>query len=165
MTEEQTLSMYSGHPMGLFPSHADAPRMVITNGMVIPNYSSQADYERMYAQGVTIYGQMTAGSYCYIGPQGIVHGTTITVLNAGRKYLKTNELAGKVYVTSGLGGMSGAQGKASLIAGAIGVIAEIDPAALEKRYKQGWISEKIDNLDECIARMKRAREGRNDVVV
>ena len=158
MTEEQTLSMYSGHPMGLFPSHPDAPRMVITNGMVIPNYSSQADYERMYAQGVTIYGQMTAGSYCYIGPQGIVHGTTITVMNAGRKYLKLNDLSGKVFVTAGLGGMSGAQGKASLIAGAVGVIAEIDPAALEKRYKQGWISEKITDLDTLIVRIKEARK-------
>ena len=165
MTEEQTLSMYSGHPMGLFPSHPDAPRMVITNGMVIPNYSSQADYERMYAQGVTIYGQMTAGSYCYIGPQGIVHGTTITVLNAGRKYLGVNDMHGKVYVTSGLGGMSGAQGKASLIAGAIGVIAEIDPAALEKRFKQGWISEKVTDLDTCIARLKRAREEKKPLAI
>ena len=165
MTEEQTLSMYSGHPMGLFPSHPDAPRMVITNGMVIPNYSSQEDYERMYAQGVTIYGQMTAGSYCYIGPQGIVHGTTITVLNAGRKYLGVNDMHGKVYVTSGLGGMSGAQGKASLIAGAIGVIAEIDPAALEKRFKQGWISEKVTDLDTCIARLKRAREEKKPLAI
>ncbi|KAH8065014.1 urocanate hydratase [Aureococcus anophagefferens] len=144
MTTDQTLSMYSGHPMGLYPSSRHAPRMVVTNGMVVPNYSSKADYARMYAQGVSIYGQMTAGSYCYIGPQGIVHGTTITVLNAGRKYLGVDDLAGRVYVSSGLGGMSGAQPKAAVITGAVGVIAEVDEAALRKRHAQGWVDEVCD---------------------
>eukprot|EP00731_Ephydatia_muelleri_P002106 Em0001g2106a len=137
MEWDQTLVMYSGHPMGLFPSHPEAPRCVITNGMVIPNYSSKMEYEKMFALGVSMYGQMTAGSYCYIGPQGIVHGTMITVMNAGRKYLKLNDLAGKVFVTSGLGGMSGAQAKASVIAGCVGVIAEVNCDALKKRYNQG----------------------------
>jgi len=122
MEEDQTLVMYSGHPLGLFPSNSDAPRVVITNGMVVPNYSSRLDYERMYALGVSMYGQMTAGSYCYIGPQGIVHGTTITVLNAGRKYLHLTNMAGTVFVSSGLGGMSGAQAKAGVICGAIAVL-------------------------------------------
>ncbi|XP_063048527.1 urocanate hydratase-like [Engraulis encrasicolus] len=125
MTEEQTLVMYSGHPLGLFPSLPASPRCVITNGMVIPNYSSREEYEKMFALGVTMYGQMTAGSYCYIGPQGIVHGTMLTVLNAGRRYLGTGDLRGRVLVTSGLGGMSGAQAKAAVIAGCIGVIAEV----------------------------------------
>lgn len=160
MTEEQTLVLYSGHPLGLFPSHPDAPRAVVTNGMVIPNYSSQDDYTKMAALGVTSYGQMTAGSFMYIGPQGIVHGTTITLLNAGRKYLQTGEsgLAGKVFVTSGLGGMSGAQAKAAVIAGAIGVVAEINPMALNTRYEQGWLQEVEKDLDKVIARIKRAKK-------
>uniref|UniRef100_A0A8C4N6Y6 Urocanate hydratase 1 n=1 Tax=Eptatretus burgeri TaxID=7764 RepID=A0A8C4N6Y6_EPTBU len=141
MTDEQTLVMCSGHPLGIFPSHRDAPRVVISNGMVIPNYSSREEYERMFALGVTMYGQMTAGSYCYIGPQGIVHGTLLTVLNAGRKYLSLEKLQGKVFVTSGLGGMSGAQAKAAVIAGCVGVIAEVDEAPLLKRYQQGWLME------------------------
>ncbi|KAI6077215.1 Urocanate hydratase isoform X1 [Aix galericulata] len=153
MTEEQTLVMYSGHPLGLFPSHRYAPRLIITNGMVIPNYSTRDEYEKMFALGVTMYGQMTAGSYCYIGPQGIVHGTVLTVLNAGRRYLKAEDLSGKVFVTSGLGGMSGAQAKAAVIAGCVGIIAEVDEAALLKRYKQGWLMEISNNLDHCIARL------------
>ncbi|XP_010226233.1 PREDICTED: urocanate hydratase-like, partial [Tinamus guttatus] len=153
MTEEQTLVMYSGHPLGLFPSHQYAPRLIITNGMVIPNYSTRDEYEKMFALGVTMYGQMTAGSYCYIGPQGIVHGTVLTVLNAGRRYLKVEDLSGKVFVTSGLGGMSGAQAKAAVIAGCVGIIAEVDEAALLKRYKQGWLMEISNNLDHCIARL------------
>lgn len=158
MTEDQTLVMYSGHPLGLFPSHPGAPRLVITNGMVIPNYSSRKDYEKMFALGVTMYGQMTAGSYCYIGPQGIVHGTVLTVLNAGRRYLGLDDLAGKVFVTSGLGGMSGAQAKASTIVGCIGVIAEVDENALVKRHKQGWLMEIAKSLDECIHRIRKARK-------
>ncbi|KAL1790570.1 urocanate hydratase [Sigmodon hispidus] len=158
MTEEQTLVMYSGHPLGLFPSSPDAPRLVITNGMVIPNYSSRTEYEKLFALGVTMYGQMTAGSYCYIGPQGIVHGTVLTVLNAGRRYLGVEDLAGKVFVTSGLGGMSGAQAKAAAIVGCIGVIAEVDKAALVKRHQQGWLMEVTDNLDHCIMRLREARK-------
>ncbi|KFW00188.1 Urocanate hydratase, partial [Eurypyga helias] len=154
MTEEQTLVMYSGHPLGLFPSHQYAPRLIITNGMVIPNYSTRDEYEKMFALGVTMYGQMTAGSYCYIGPQGIVHGTVLTVLNAGRRYLKAEDLSGKVFVTSGLGGMSGAQAKAAVIAGCVGIIAEVDEAALLKRHKQGWLMEISNNLDHCIARLR-----------
>ncbi len=159
MTEEQTLILNSGHPLGLFPSHSDAPRVVVTNGMVIPNYSSQNDYMKMAALGVTSYGQMTAGSFMYIGPQGIVHGTTITLLNAGRKYLKTGKdgLAGKLYVTSGLGGMSGAQAKAAVIAGAICVIAEINPKPLHTRYEQGWLQEVEEDLDKVIERIKQAK--------
>lgn len=159
MTDEQTLVMYSGHPLGLFPSHKDAPRVVVTNGMVIPNYSSQDHYEKFNALGVSQYGQMTAGSYMYIGPQGIVHGTTITILNAGRRLDKSGgSLAGKVFVTSGLGGMSGAQAKAAVIAGAIGVVAEINPAAVQKRHQQGWVDEVYDNLDALIDRIKKARQ-------
>ncbi|KFQ87318.1 Urocanate hydratase, partial [Phoenicopterus ruber ruber] len=154
MTEEQTLVMYSGHPLGVFPSHQYAPRLIITNGMVIPNYSTRDEYEKMFALGVTMYGQMTAGSYCYIGPQGIVHGTVLTVLNAGRRYLKAEDLSGKVFVTSGLGGMSGAQAKAAVIAGCVGIIAEVDEAALLKRHKQGWLMEISNNLDHCIARLR-----------
>ncbi|XP_077181476.1 urocanate hydratase [Paroedura picta] len=160
MTEEQTLVMYSGHPLGLFPSHKNAPRLVITNGMVIPNYSSRDEYEKLFAMGVTMYGQMTAGSYCYIGPQGIVHGTVLTVLNAGRRYLGVENLAGKVFVTSGLGGMSGAQAKAAVIAGCVGIIAEVDEAALLKRYKQGWLMEITDSLDHCIARLRKAKKNK-----
>jgi urocanate hydratase len=147
----------------LFPSHPDAPRLVLTCGMVVPNYSSKDDYTRLAALGVTSYGQMTAGSFMYIGPQGIVHGTTITLLNAGRRYLQVPEeegLAGRVYVTSGLGGMSGAQAKAAVIAGAIGVIAEINPKALEKRHAQGWLQEYETNLDKVLARIDRARSSR-----
>ncbi|KAB0362484.1 hypothetical protein FD754_006640 [Muntiacus muntjak] len=158
MTEEQTLVMYSGHPLGLFPSSPEAPRLVITNGMVIPNYSSRTEYEKLFAVGVTMYGQMTAGSYCYIGPQGIVHGTVLTVLNAGRRYLGLQDLAGKVFVTSGLGGMSGAQAKAAVIVGCIGVIAEVDGAALMKRHRQGWLMEVTGSLDHCIERLREARK-------
>jgi urocanate hydratase len=160
MTGEQTLVLYSGHPLGLFPSHADAPRAVVTNGMVIPSHSSQADYDEMAALGVTSYGQMTAGSFMYIGPQGIVHGTTITLLGAGRKYLGLEpgkDLSGKLFVTSGLGGMSGAQAKAAVIAGAVGVIAEINPDALGKRLEQGWLQEKEDDLDRLLLRVEKAR--------
>jgi urocanate hydratase len=164
MTDEQTLVMYSGHPLGLFPSHKDAPRVVVTNGMVIPNYSKPDDWERFNALGVSQYGQMTAGSYMYIGPQGIVHGTTITVLNAGRKIQKNNEgLAGKLFVTSGLGGMSGAQPKAAVIAGAIGVIAEINPKAVHTRHSQGWVDEVFSNLDQLIIRIRKAKAGKEAV--
>ncbi|HNY06770.1 MAG TPA: urocanate hydratase [Bacteroidales bacterium] len=162
MTDEQTLVMYSGHPMGLFPSHKDAPRVVVSNGMVIPNYSKPDDWERFNALGVSQYGQMTAGSYMYIGPQGIVHGTTITVLNAGRIHSKDG-LAGKVFVTSGLGGMSGAQPKASVIAGAIGVVAEINPKAAQTRYEQGWVDEIYTDLDQLIARIGKARAAKEAV--
>ena len=159
MEEDQTLVMYSGHPLGLFPSSSESPRVVVTNGMVIPNYSSQQDYERMNALGVSQFGQMTAGSYMYIGPQGIVHGTTITILNAARKYLgKTSEsgLGGVLYVTSGLGGMSGAQAKAAVIAGAVCIIAEIDPTPARKRHTQGWLTELFDDLDELCNRAESA---------
>ena len=163
MTDEQTLAMYSGHPMGLFPSHKDAPRVVVTNGMVIPNYSKQDDWERFNAMGVSQYGQMTAGSYMYIGPQGIVHGTTITVMNAARKQLKakgipgTNEnMKGLLFVTAGLGGMSGAQPKAGNIAGVVSVTAEINPLAAGKRYDQGWVDELHEDLDELIPRIRKA---------
>ncbi|XP_045625736.1 urocanate hydratase isoform X1 [Procambarus clarkii] len=157
MTEEQTLVLYSGHPLGLFPSDSRSPRLVTTNGMVIPNYSSRAHYDDMFAMGVTMYGQMTAGSYCYIGPQGIVHGSTLTVLNAGRKYLKVESLAGRVLVTSGLGGMSGAQAKAAVICGCIGVVAEVNEVALKKRYEQGWLEEYTDDLEVLIKRIQEAR--------
>lgn len=158
MTNDQTLVMYSGHPLGLFPSHKDAPRVVVTNGMVIPNYSKQDHWEKFNALGVSQYGQMTAGSFMYIGPQGIVHGTTITLLNAGRLYEKgSSNLAGKVYVTSGLGGMSGAQAKASVIAGAVGVIAEINSKAARKRHEQGWLDEIYTDLDKLILRIEEAR--------
>ena len=155
MTDEQTLVMYSGHPLGLFPSHKDAPRVVVTNGMVIPNYSKQDDWERDNALGVSQYGQMTAGSYMYIGPQGIVHGTTITVLNAARKVGGDNM---KLFVTAGLGGMSGAQPKAGNIAGVVSVTAEINPLAANKRYEQGWVDELHDNLDELIPAIRKAIE-------
>ena len=157
MTDEQTLVMYSGHPMGLFPSHKDAPRVVVTNGMVVPNYSSPDHWETFNALGVSQYGQMTAGSYMYIGPQGIVHGTTITVMNAARRK-GDGTIAGKIFVTSGLGGMSGAQGKASVIAGAVGVIAEINPRAVQKRKEQGWVDEVYTDLDTLLARMLRAKD-------
>ena len=154
MTDEQTLVMYSGHPLGLFPSHKDAPRVIVTNGMVIPNYSKPDDWERFNALGVSQYGQMTAGSYMYIGPQGIVHGTTITVMNAARK--QGGSPAGKLFVTAGLGGMSGAQPKAGNIAGVVSVTAEINPLAARKRYDQGWVDELHDNLDELIPRIREA---------
>jgi urocanate hydratase len=160
MSEEQTLVLYSGHPLGLFPSHADAPRVVVTNGMVIPNHSTPEDYLRLSALGVTSYGQMTAGSFMYIGPQGIVHGTTITLLNAGRLYLglKGDEgLRGKVFVTSGLGGMSGAQAKAAVIAGAVCVVAEVNEVAARKRHAQGWVDELETHLGSLLERMERAR--------
>ncbi|XP_004068534.1 urocanate hydratase [Oryzias latipes] len=160
MTEQQTLVMYSGHPMGLFPSLPSSPRAIITNGMVIPNYSSRDQYEKMFALGVSMYGQMTAGSYCYIGPQGIVHGTMLTVLNAGRRYLGTDDLRGRVFVTSGLGGMSGAQAKAAVIAGCVGVIAEVDEAPLIKRHKQGWLMEVTSSLDQCIKRIREVRSSK-----
>ena len=153
MSEIQTLVMYSGHPLGLFPSHPEAPRVVITNGMVIPNHSTQDDYERMNALGVSQYGQMTAGSYMYIGPQGIVHGTTITVRNAARKYLGKDDLSGVSYVTSGLGGMSGAQAKAAVIAGATSIIAEVNPVAAYKRHDQGWLDVVAVDVDDAIDRM------------
>lgn len=164
MTDDQTLAMYSGHPMGLFPSHKDAPRVVVTNGLVIPNYSKPDDWEKFNALGVSQYGQMTAGSFMYIGPQGIVHGTTITVLNAGRKLQDgENGLGGKLFVTSGLGGMSGAQPKATVIAGAICVIAEVNPKALEKRHSQGWVDEVYTDLDELIIRLEKARKNKEAV--
>ncbi|MCF8301856.1 MAG: urocanate hydratase [Bacteroidales bacterium] len=164
MTEEQTLVLYSGHPMGLFPSHKEAPRVVVTNGMVIPNYSKPDHWEKFNALGVSQYGQMTAGSFMYIGPQGIVHGTTITVLNAGRMQEKgSDDLSGKIYVTSGLGGMSGAQAKASVIAGAIGVVAEVNPAATRKRHEQAWVDEVYEDLDQLFARMKEARDQKEAV--
>lgn len=163
MTDEQTLVMYSGHPLGLFPSHKDAPRVIVSNGMVIPNYSKPDDWEKFNALGVSQYGQMTAGSYMYIGPQGIVHGTTITVMNAARKQLisrgieATKEnLRGMLFVTAGLGGMSGAQGKAGVISGVVSVIAEINPMAARKRYDQGWVDEIHQDLDELIPRIRKA---------
>lgn len=159
MTDEQTLVMYSGHPLGLFPSHKGAPRVVVTNGMVIPNYSRPDDWERFNALGVSQYGQMTAGSYMYIGPQGIVHGTTITVLNAGRRHLKPGQkdLGGLLFVTAGLGGMSGAQPKAGNIAGVVSVTAEINPQAVEKRHSQGWVDEVYTDLDTLLDRVRRAK--------
>ncbi|MBR6491839.1 MAG: urocanate hydratase [Bacteroidales bacterium] len=164
MTDEQTLVMYSGNPLGLFPSHKDAPRVVITNGMVIPHYSSADDYVKYYGLGVSQYGQMTAGSWMYIGPQGIVHGTTITVMNAARLHSK-GDIGGKVYVTAGLGGMSGAQGKASVIAGVVGVIAEINPKAIKVRYDQGWIDEVYTDLDKLMERIKVARAKKEAVAL
>ncbi|WP_010255903.1 urocanate hydratase [Myroides injenensis] len=166
MTDEQTLVMYSGHPMGLFPSHKNAPRVVVTNGMVIPNYSKPDDWEKFNALGVSQYGQMTAGSYMYIGPQGIVHGTTITVLNGGRKIAKNGEdLTGKIFVTSGLGGMSGAQPKAGNIAGCITICAEVNPKAVKTRHSQGWVDEVIKDIDELIIRVKKAKENKEIVSI
>ena len=168
MQEDQTLVMYSGHPMGLFPSSKDSPTAIVTNGMVIPNYSTQTDYERMNALGVSQYGQMTAGSYMYIGPQGIVHGTAITILNAARKFLDLHDqsnLGGVLYVTSGLGGMSGAQAKAAVIAGAVCIIAEIDPIAANKRHQQGWLTELYDDLEKVISRSKQAVEKKEAISI
>ena len=164
MTEEQTLHMYSGHPMGLFPSSVEAPRVVVSNGMMIPNYSKPDDWEKYNALGVTQYGQMTAGSYMYIGPQGIVHGTTITVMNAFRKILEKGDTPnGKIFLTAGLGGMSGAQPKACNIAGCISICAEVNPKAATKRHEQGWVDVLIDNMDNLIARVKEA-QSENEVV-
>ena len=166
MTEEQTLVMYSGHPMGLFPSHKDAPRVVVTNGMMIPNYSKPDDWEKFNALGVTQYGQMTAGSYMYIGPQGIVHGTTITVMNGGRKISKNGEgLEGKVFVTSGLGGMSGAQPKAGNIAGCITVCAEVNPKAVHTRHSQGWVDEVVTDTDALVKRVLEAKANKEVVSI
>ncbi len=165
MTEEQTLTMYSGHPMGLFPSHKDAPRVVVTNGMVIPNYSKPDDWEKMNALGVSQYGQMTAGSYMYIGPQGIVHGTTITVLNACRKLPGDGTTAGKLFLTAGLGGMSGAQPKAGNIAGVVSVTAEVNRKATETRHSQGWVDELISDLDELCARVRTAKTNKEVVSI
>ena len=168
MTDEQTLVMYSGHPLGLFPSHKEAPRVVVTNGMMIPHYSTLDDYDRYNALGVTQYGQMTAGSYMYIGPQGIVHGTTITLLNAKRiireKYGKKPDDP-VLFVSSGLGGMSGAQPKAGNIAGVISVVAEINPKAARKRYEQGWVDMLTDNLDETVARVRKAMENKETLSI
>ena len=164
MTDEQTLALYSGHPMGLFPSHKDAPRVVVTNGMMIPNYSKPDDWEKFNALGVTQYGQMTAGSFMYIGPQGIVHGTCITVMNAARKVSKSEEdRIGKLFVTCGLGGMSGAQPKAAKIAGLVSVTAEINPNAVHTRHSQGWVDEVFDNLDVLIPRIKAAQANKEAV--
>lgn len=167
MTDEQTLVMYSGHPLGLFPSHKNAPRVVVTNGMVIPNYSKPDDWERMNALGVSQYGQMTAGSYMYIGPQGIVHGTTITVFNAARKQMKKpggpTDIHGMLFVSSGLGGMSGAQPKAGNIAGVVSIVAEINPLAAEKRHAQGWVDELHYSLDELIPAVRKAMEEKRTV--
>ena len=163
MTDEQTLTMYSGHPMGLFPSHKEAPRVVVTNGMVIPNYSKPDDWEKMNALGVSQYGQMTAGSYMYIGPQGIVHGTTITVLNGFRKINKSPK--GGLFVTSGLGGMSGAQPKAGNISGCVTVCAEVNPKITHIRHSQGWINEVVENIDELVPRVKKALENKEVVSI
>jgi urocanate hydratase len=167
MTDEQTLVLHSGHPLGLFPSHASAPRLVVTCGMVVPNHSTPDDYERLAALGVTSYGQMTAGSFMYIGPQGILHGTAITLLNAGRKYLGIGPeaLAGRVYVSSGLGGMSGAQAKAAVIAGAVGVVAEVNPKAVKIRHDQGWVMEVAPDLDALLLRVERARRSKEAVSI
>ncbi len=168
MTDEQTLVLYSGHPLGLFPSSAEAPRVVVTNGMMIPNYSSKADWNKFTALGVTSYGQMTAGSFMYIGPQGIVHGTTITLLNAGRlHHIAENDLRGKVFVTSGLGGMSGAQALAAVITGAVGVIAEVDPDAVRQRLEDGYIqAENIyPDLDELLAAIEYSRNQKKAVAL
>lgn len=165
MTDEQTLTMYSGHPMGLFPSHKDAPRVVVTNGMVIPNYSQPDDWEKMNALGVSQYGQMTAGSYMYIGPQGIVHGTTITVLNACRKLAGSGLTKGKLFLTAGLGGMSGAQPKAGNIAGVISVTAEVNEKATHTRHSQGWVDEVISDLDQLCDRVKIAKANEETVSI
>ena len=166
MTDDQTLALYSGHPMGLYPSHKDAPRVVVTNGMMIPNYSKPDDWERFNALGVTQYGQMTAGSFMYIGPQGIVHGTTITVLNAGRKIAKQGEgLEGKLFVTAGLGGMSGAQPKAAKIAGVVSITAEVNPKAANTRHSQGWVDEIYEDLDQTLDRALEAQKNKEAVSI
>lgn len=165
MTDEQTLVMYSGHPMGLFPSHKDAPRVIVTNGIMIPNYSKPDDWEKFNALGVTQYGQMTAGSYMYIGPQGIVHGTTITVMNAARMRLKEGQtdIRGMLFVSSGLGGMSGAQTKAGNVSGVVSIVAEINPKVVQKRYEQGWVDEVHTDLDKLIARVREEQSKKEAV--
>lgn len=166
MTDEQTLVMYSGHPLGLFPSSKNSPRVVITNGMVIPNYSKPEHWEKFYALGVSQYGQMTAGSFMYIGPQGIVHGTTITIINAGRlKFKSGSELSGKLFVTSGLGGMSGAQAKAGVICGIVTIVAEINKKVIETRHSQGWVNEFYSDLDELCKRVKKAKEDKEAISI
>ncbi len=168
LERDQTLVLYSGHPLGLFPAPESGPRVVVTNGMVIPNYSSQQDYERLNALGVTSYGQRTAGSFMYIGPQGIVHGTTITLLNAARRYLGAkshDDVRGRVFVTSGLGGMSGAQAKAGVIAGAIAVVAEVNPKAVHKRHAQGWVQEIENDLDRLLLRIDQARKAKQPLSI
>lgn len=165
LKQNQTIILSSGHPVGIFPSLTTSSRLLISNGNMVPNYSSKFMYNRLFALGVTMYGQMTAGSFCYIGPQGIVHGTTITVLNAARKYLNTNDLRGKVFVSSGLGGMSGAQAKAGVIAGCITIIAEVSYEALNKRKNQGWIMEMEDDLDQLIKRIQKARQEKEIVSI
>lgn len=166
MTDEQTLVLYSGHPMGLFPSHKDAPRVVITNGMVIPNYSGPDHWEKFNALGVSQYGQMTAGSFMYIGPQGIVHGTTITVMNAARRVTKAGDTTGgKLFVSAGLGGMSGAQPKAAVVSGVVGVIAEINPKAVQTRYSQGWVNEVFTELDTLLPRIKQAMAAKEAISI
>lgn len=166
MTDEQTLVVYSGHPLGLFPSQKTAPRVVVTNGMVIPNYSSQDHWEKFNALGVSQYGQMTAGSYMYIGPQGIVHGTAITILNAGRLISKNGEdLKGKLFLSSGLGGMSGAQPKAAKIAGIVSVIAEVNPKAVKTRHSQGWVNEVFSDIDKLVSRVRKAKAGKEAVSI
>ena len=166
MTDDQTLVLYSGHPMGLFPSHKNAPRVVITNGMMIPNYSTPDDWEKFNSLGVTQFGQMTAGSFMYIGPQGIVHGTTITVLNAARKIdPKATDLSGKIFVTSGLGGMSGAQAKAGVIAKGVCIVAEINPKATYKRHEQGWVDEVYTDLDKLLDRAITARNNKEPLSI
>ncbi len=166
MTDEQTLNMYSGHPMGLFPSSKEAPRVIVTNGMMIPNYSKHDDWEKFNALGVTQYGQMTAGSFMYIGPQGIVHGTTITVMNAFRKILPKEETpSGKIFLTAGLGGMSGAQPKAGNIVGCITICAEVNPKAAYKRYQQAWVDILIDNLDDLVLTVIRAQETNESISI
>lgn len=158
MNDNQTLVMNSGHPLGLFPSFNHSPRCIITNGMVIPNYSSKESYEKFFALGVSMYGQMTAGSYCYIGPQGIVHGTYLTILNIHRKYFGTNDLGGKVFLTSGLGGMSGAQPKAGYLLGSVTVVAEISEEALLKRYNQGWVKEIEKDIGKLLKRIAECKK-------
>ncbi|MDR2362253.1 MAG: urocanate hydratase [Prevotellaceae bacterium] len=167
MTDEQTLALYSGHPLGVFPSHRDAPRVVVSNGMVIPNYSSKDHWEKFNALGVSQYGQMTAGSFMYIGPQGIVHGTTITVMNAVRRVTKHGgkETGGKLFVSSGLGGMSGAQPKAAVVAGIVGVVAEVNPKAVQTRYSQGWVNEVYTDLDRLLPRIREATANREIVSI
>ncbi|MEO1626804.1 MAG: urocanate hydratase, partial [Bacteroidota bacterium] len=166
MSDEQTLHMYSGHPMGLFPSSKESPRVVVTNGMMIPNYSQPDDWEKYNALGVTQFGQMTAGSYMYIGPQGIVHGTTITVMNAFRKILpKGEDCRGKIFLTAGLGGMSGAQPKAGNISGCITICAEVNPKAARKRHEQGWVDVLIENIDDLIERTRQAQQDREVVSI
>lgn len=163
MEDDQTLVLYSGHPLGLFPSHKEAPRLVITNGMVVPNYSGKEHYEKFNALGVSQYGQMTAGSFMYIGPQGIVHGTTITIMNAVRRTASSDNTKPQIFVSSGLGGMSGAQPKASVIAGVIGVVAEINPKAIQTRYSQGWVDEVYEDINKLVERIEVARENRSPV--